>query len=74
MRLMMRCERSHGLKIRTQVDADQMEMFRTLVADAALFTGSTTNVCTTAWRSLPERLQNIIDNTLNDMAERQRGR
>jgi tripartite ATP-independent transporter DctP family solute receptor len=104
-----------GLKIRTQVDSDEMEMFRSLAAIPVVITlpylrmalehhqidgqegmlpvveyarlnevqtycamthhiwdGLWVCINPTAWKNLPERLQNIVANTLNGSAQRQR--
>jgi TRAP-type transport system periplasmic protein len=104
-----------GLKIRTQIDADEMGMFRALAAIPVVITlpylrmalehhqidgqegmlpvveyarlnevqsycamtrhiwdGLWMCVNTVAWKKLPERLQNIVANTLNGAAQRQR--
>jgi TRAP-type C4-dicarboxylate transport system substrate-binding protein len=104
-----------GLKIRTQVDSDEMDMFRALAAIPVVITlpylrmalehhqidgqegmlpvveyarlnevqtycamthhiwdGLWVCINPTAWKNLPERLQNIVANTLNGSAQRQR--
>jgi TRAP-type C4-dicarboxylate transport system substrate-binding protein len=104
-----------NLKIRTQIDSDQMDMFRSLGAIPVVITlpylrmalehhqidgqegmlpviqyarlnevqtycalthhiwdGLWLCINPTAWKNLPERLQNIVANTLNGSAQRQR--
>jgi len=104
-----------GLKIRTQIDVDEMDMFRALAVIPVVITlpylrmalqhhqidgqegmlpiveyarlNEVQSYCAmtrhiwdglwlcinpSAWRNLPERLQNIVANTLNGAAQRQR--